>query len=217
MTNTSSNANANASDSANTTATDNGFLTPLPRMAARMVASTLQRAHRLHAGKPPSLPSEPFAVNLNGLGFALEFSATTDNHVEVTSRKQTQLETVINATPASLALQAANAQPGGRIEIQGDATLAQRWQHYFAGLNPDWEQGFSGRLGPVFGYQLSQALKQWLAAAKSNTRNTGEMLGEYLQEESRLLVTRTEMQHFLDDVDDVTERVERLQARLSRR
>ncbi len=189
-----------------------GFLTPIPGIAARLITATLQRARALHNGQLPNLPSQPFAVNLNGLGFALEFSANNSGQVNVTSRKQTKLDTIINASPTTLALQTTNTQPAGRIEIQGDALLAQRWQQYFVALNPDWEKGFSERLGPVLGYQLSQGLKQLLAAARNNSQHGGEMLSEYLQEESRLLVTRTEMQHFLDDVDELAERLARLQA-----
>lgn len=190
------------------------FLTPLPGMAARLITATLQRAHGLHNGPLPNLPKQPFAVKLNGLGFTLEFSAAEHGHgqVNVICCKQTELDTIITASPATLALQATNTQPGGRIEIQGDAMLAQRWQQYFAALNPDWEKGFSERLGPVLGYQLSQGLKQLLTVTRTNSQHGSEMLSEYLQEESRLLVTRTEIQHFLDDVDELAERIARLQA-----
>lgn len=190
-----------------------GFITPLPKLAARLTASVLRRARELHQGKPLRAPDEALAVNLTGLGFALQFSHTEDGDIQVTSLREPQAATVIHASPASLALQAGSGQPGGRVEISGDATLAQRWQQYFKQLNPDWERGLSERLGPVMGYQLARALQQFSGTTRGNTRHAGEMLGEYLQEESRLLVTQPEMQRFLDDVDDLAERTERLLAR----
>lgn len=192
---------------------ERAFITPLPRMAAGLVAAALEQAQRWHAGKPLTPPSEPLAVELQGLGFVFEFSAAGDGAVAVAGLPEAAAETVICASPVSLALQAANGQPGGRIEIRGDATLAQRWQKYFTALDPDWERGLSERLGPVLGFQLARALQQLLSGAQTNARHTGEMLGEYLQEESRVLVTRTEMRQFLDAVDELAERTERLLAR----
>ncbi len=196
---------------------EQGFLTPLPRLAARLIAGMLNRARELHHGKPPAIPREPLAINLQGLGFCLQFAGGDQDEIAVSSLLESQAETIINASPVSLALQAGSGQPGGRIEIQGNATLAQQWQQYFSALNPDWEQGLSQRLGPVLGYQLAQALQQCLNAAQTNSRQAADMLGEYLQEESRLLITAVEMQHFLDAVDDLAERADRLLARQAAR
>lgn len=188
------------------------FLTPLPRLAAQLVQASLLRARKLHKGRLPSIPEESFAIMLQGLGFALEFSQNTEGQVEVSSLRSPKATTVIKGSPASLALQASNQPPGGRIEIQGDATLAQRWQHYFGALNPDWEQSLSDRLGPVLGFQLSKLFGELRDFTRSSQSHTADMLSEYLQEESRLLVTRIEMQVFLNDVDDLNERMERLLA-----
>ncbi len=190
--------------------TSRSFVTPIPRLAARLIQSTLGRARQLHTGKLPRIPAEPFAVKLQGLGFSLEFAADNNTDVSVTSLPEPQAVTVICATPASLALQAANGNPGGRIEISGDASLAQRWQQYFAAFKPDWEQGLSQRLGPVLGYQIANGLQQLLGTVQTNYLHTAEMISEYLQEESRLLIPHAEMQHFLDAVDDLAERVDRL-------
>ncbi len=192
------------------------FITPLPRLAASLLQSALQRARRWQTGKLPAIPDAPLAVELQGLGLVLEFSADpadSTGRVSVTSQPATTVETVIQASPASLALQAANGVPGGRIEIQGNASLAQRWQQYFAALNPDWEQALSARLGPVAGYQLAQVFSQLSAGARQQGQDSAAMVAEYLQEEARWLVTRVEMQQFLDAVDDLTERTERLLAR----
>jgi len=47
-------------------------------------------------------------------------------------------------------------------------------------------------------------------------RTAGENIAEYLQEEGRDLVTRTEMEEFLRGVDGVRESIDRIEARLIR-
>ena len=53
----------------------------------------------------------------------------------------------------------------------------------------------------------------WLKGAK---RSIGENIAEYLTEESRDLVNRTELEEFLRGVDDLREGTDRLEARLQR-
>ena len=47
-------------------------------------------------------------------------------------------------------------------------------------------------------------------------RTAGENIAEYLQEEGRDLVTKTEMEEFLRGVDSVRESIDRIEARLNR-
>ncbi len=53
----------------------------------------------------------------------------------------------------------------------------------------------------------------WLKGAR---RSVGENIAEYLTEESRDLVNRTELEEFLRGVDDLREGTDRLEARIRR-
>ncbi len=54
------------------------------------------------------------------------------------------------------------------------------------------------------------------AFARGVRRTAGENIAEYLQEESRDLVNRTELDEFLHGVDELRETSDRIEARLAR-
>jgi ubiquinone biosynthesis protein UbiJ len=58
---------------------------------------------------------------------------------------------------------------------------------------------------------LAKSVRTW---ARRATRTAGENIAEYLQEEGRDLVTKTEMEEFLRGVDGVRDGVDRIEARL---
>lgn len=98
----------------------------------------------------------------------------------------------------------------GTLQVQGDVGAAQRWQTFFADLQPDWEEELSKYLGDIIGPQLAailRSLSSWLKAALIQLQETGV---EYLQEEARLLVAPAELQAFMTDVDRLRDDAERL-------
>ena len=192
------------------------FLTPFPGMLAQAMMQILQHHQHLHIGRLPTLPNQSLQVQLEGLGMTLLFTGNAERKILVNAIPSVNINrevTTIGASPVTLMLQAITGQPGGKLSINGDAGVAQHWQVYFSLLNPDWEQGLSERLGPIMGVQAYKAIssfRDWLQAA---IQHSGEMTGEFLREESHLLVTRVELDQFLDGVDDVSLRFERLLAR----
>src|ERR1700722_16369208 len=60
---------------------------------------------------------------------------------------------------------------------------------------------------------LAKSVRTWARRAR---RTAGENIAEYLQEEGRDLVTKTEMEEFLRGVDGVRESIDRIEARLIR-
>jgi ubiquinone biosynthesis protein UbiJ len=59
--------------------------------------------------------------------------------------------------------------------------------------------------------QLAKSVRTWARRAR---RTAGENIAEYLQEEGRDLVTKTEMEEFLRGVDTVRDGAERVEVRL---
>ena len=60
--------------------------------------------------------------------------------------------------------------------------------------------------------QLARSVRTWARRAR---RTAGENIAEYLQEEGRDLVTKTEMEEYLRGVDGVRESMDRIEARLN--
>ncbi|MDX1633312.1 MAG: SCP2 sterol-binding domain-containing protein [Marinobacter sp.] len=116
---------------------------------------------------------------------------------------------------AALALGDRNVFAEGRIAVSGDTALAHQFQRALAQLDPDWEAALAARIGDLPAHFLGQRLREALAwrrqAADRLTRN----LEEYIHEESRQLPGRRELEATFADIDDLTLRVERLEARLT--
>jgi ubiquinone biosynthesis accessory factor UbiJ len=104
----------------------------------------------------------------------------------------------------------------GAVRITGDTAVAQALSDALAGLAVDWEEQLARVLGDPIANQIGRALRSvgdWGARASRTARAN---LKEYLEEESRLLPSRYEVDDFLAQVDDLRDDVERLAARIAR-
>jgi len=110
------------------------------------------------------------------------------------------------------------AQPGAQtrssVQIRGDAEIANLYRDLFAAARPDLEEEMSRWVGDMPARHLSQLAKSVRTWARRARRTAGENIAEYLQEEGRDLITKTEMEEFLRGVDGVRDGVDRIEARL---
>ncbi len=101
------------------------------------------------------------------------------------------------------------------VQIRGDAEIANLYRDLFAAARPDLEEELSRWVGDMPARHLSLLAKSVRTWARRARRTAGENIAEYLQEEGRDLVTKTEMEEFLRGVDAVRESMDRIEARLS--
>jgi len=102
------------------------------------------------------------------------------------------------------------------VQVRGDAEVAGAYRELLLLARPDWEEELSRFVGDLPARRAGRfaaAAADWLRGA---ARSTGENVAEYLQEESRDLVGRTEVDEFLRGVDDLREAGDRLVARIKR-
>jgi ubiquinone biosynthesis protein UbiJ len=104
----------------------------------------------------------------------------------------------------------------GKIEISGDADLARRFERIAARFAPDFDEAFARAFGDVAGFQIARAVRRTLVGARGASRAFARDTATFLTEESRDLVAKAELDAFLDDVDDVRERADRIEARVRR-
>ncbi len=119
--------------------------------------------------------------------------------------------------PALLAMMRGAATPAagkGAVTIRGDAEVAELYRELLALARPDPEEETARLLGDVTARRLGNFARDTFAWLKGAKRSVGENIAEYLTEESRDLVNRTELDEFLRGVDDLREATDRLEARI---
>src|ERR1700730_16146558 len=111
----------------------------------------------------------------------------------------------------------ANRDSGGpAAQIRGDAEIASRYRELFTLARPDPEEELSRWIGDFPARRVSLFARRALEFARRARRTAGENIAEYLQEEGRDLVNRTELDEFLRGVDELRETADRVEARLGR-
>jgi ubiquinone biosynthesis protein UbiJ len=105
---------------------------------------------------------------------------------------------------------------GGDIELTGDAATAQCFQKLLEIARPDPEEELSRFIGDIAAHRIGEVVRSvgnWAREARSTM---GGNIREYLQEESRNLPTRYEVERFADNVGVLRDDVERIAARLAK-
>ncbi|MEH6548953.1 MAG: SCP2 sterol-binding domain-containing protein [Pseudomonadales bacterium] len=101
----------------------------------------------------------------------------------------------------------------GNIVVRGDTSSLLKLQSILHSLDLDWEGELARLVGDIPAHELGKLVRKgakWLRFAHQSALR---QLEEYLHEEGRLLPARAELEGFYDDVDALSQRVERLQAR----
>ena len=127
----------------------------------------------------------------------------------------------VAATPSAfLSLALARGREGaftpGRVDIAGDADLARRLERIATRFAPDFDEAFARAFGDVAGFRIARTLRGAFAMLRTSTRDFARDTAEFLTEESRDVVAKAELEGFLDDVDALRERTDRLDARMRR-
>ena len=104
----------------------------------------------------------------------------------------------------------------GKVEIAGDAELARRLEKLATTFAPDFEEAFARTFGDVLGVPIAKAVRKALSHAKETATHLTEDSADWLREESRLALAPGEVEGFLDGVDTLRERSDRLESRVQR-
>jgi ubiquinone biosynthesis protein UbiJ len=126
----------------------------------------------------------------------------------------------VRATPGSLLAMALRRDDEGvapgKVDIAGDAELARRLEKLASKFAPDFEEAFTRTFGDVLGVPLAKAVREALAHARESGSHLAEDSADWLRDEVRVAAAPGEVEGFLDGVDALRERSERLASRLAR-
>jgi ubiquinone biosynthesis accessory factor UbiJ len=151
-------------------------------------------------------------------GFARLRAACLGGRLALLAGDDSPADAVISGSPPALLQMLRSTSPSAQtrtsVQVRGDAEIANRYRDLFAAARPDLEEELSRWVGDLPARHLSQLAKSVRTWARRARRTAGENIAEYLQEEGRDLVNKTEMEEFLRGVDDVREGMDRIEARL---
>lgn len=170
-----------------------------------------------------ALDGRAVKVEFRGSGLALRL-AVQGERLSVGPAFEGENQLRVTASPGSLLGMAFarlrgdadTAVPPGQVEIAGDAELARRLERLATRFEPDIDEAFARVFGDVIGFQIARLFRRGFSAARESASSLVRDGAAYLVEESRDLIAKPEMEQFLDEVDQLRERGDRLEARIRR-
>lgn len=204
------------------TTTPNSWLPqPLRKLGGRALQAAFNHALALDPDTQQQLVAlHGRSVQLHLRGPEIAFAVTvTDGKLQV-GPAQPDASLRVTATPGSLLGMLLDRDHDGvapgKVEIAGDADLARRLERLASNFAPDFEEAFAHTFGDVLGVPLARAVREGLGHAHATATHLREDGADWLRDEARLALAPGEVEGFLDGVDDLRERSERLQARVTR-
>ncbi|MFL2546430.1 MAG: SCP2 domain-containing protein [Candidatus Rariloculaceae bacterium] len=164
-----------------------------------------------------SLAGRSLAIEFTGPGIALILTAA-ERELRVEAESEAEATATLSGTPlALLASLRGDSLSGFRaagISLHGDAEVAEAYSELLRLARPDLEEQLSHVTGDFIAHQAGvfvRDISSWGARAIEASRMN---LSEYLQEESRHLPARAEVENFYADVDALRDAADRVAARV---
>jgi ubiquinone biosynthesis protein UbiJ len=158
------------------------------------------------------------AVRVRNTGLAMWF-VVRDGLLELATDSDEDPDVLISGSLLTLARMSGDAGlealRNGSLELTGDAHKAERFQRLLALAKPDVEEELSSVVGDAAAHRLGELARgrgEWGRNARSTM---GANVREYLQEESRDVPSRYEVERFANDVGMLRDDVDRLEARIN--
>jgi len=147
------------------------------------------------------------------LNFACE-----NEHMSIASKDDSTASATLTGTPLAY-LSMVGTQPeavmrSGSVRIEGDAEAAQAFRDLLKAARPDFEEELSRVIGDVAAHQVGKMARGALDFGKKVADTFAQNVAEFLQEESRDVVTRIEVDEFVSAVDKLRDDVERAEAKI---
>ena len=194
---------------------------PLRKLAGRALETALNHTLSLDPDTVQKLAGlNGRSVQLHLRGPELALAVTVDGTRLKVGPPQEDNQLKVAATPGSLLAMVFrrddDAVAPGKVEIAGDAELARRLEKLASRFAPDFEEAFARSFGDVLGVPLARAVRKGLSHARESASHLAEDGADWLRDESRVALAPGEVECFLDGVDEVRERGERLESRMKR-
>ena len=186
-------------------------LETLLNQALRWEASSLDALNKL-SGKIIRIEVKNIGINLSLFPDNQGFIILSDYKGETDVRISASLFSLLPL----LLQREASLSNNPDVTITGKISIAQDLFQFLKALDIDWEEQAARYLGDAPAHKLGNVFRQCETYSSEGLHNLQLNISEYLQEESRQLPTRIEMEEFLNGVDTLRNDLERLEQRVQR-
>ena len=195
----------------------------LPQSLTQNLEAAINRYLRLDpeiGTRMQALSGRCIGLELRGLDLRL-YVFPGRQGIHLLDRIDGEPDTVLRGTPlgmARLGLGGSSEKTlfSGDVEIHGDVETGQLFKSILDEMEIDWEEQLSHFTGDVIAHQLGNMARHSRKMFKQARTTLEQDIGEYLQEELRLLPARIETANFSTDVNMLRMSVDRLEARVRR-
>lgn len=165
------------------------------------------------------LDGKSVVIRVRDTALSLTFGFSNDL-IELGTTLPEEPDVVIVGSPLTLAKVARGGGQAelrdGSLEVTGNAAVADAFRELLGYAKPDIEEELSGVVGDAAAHrlgELARGLRGWARDARTTMEAN---MREYLQEESRELPSRYEVERFTRELNVLRDDVERAAARLAR-
>jgi len=195
----------------------------LPASAIAGLEAVINRYLRLDpmiGSRMATLSGRCIGIELRVLDLTL-YVFPDEHGIQLRENTNGEPDTMLRGTPLGMVRlglggNTENTLFSGAVVIEGDVETGQAFKAVLDDLDIDWEEQLSRLTGDIIAHQLGHAARRGRRAFRLGLDILEKDLGEYLQEELRILPTRIETANFSADVTRISMDVERLAARLKR-
>ncbi|MGD8560648.1 MAG: SCP2 sterol-binding domain-containing protein [Gammaproteobacteria bacterium] len=147
------------------------------------------------------------------------YLSASGEHVEVLpdyeeAAQSTMRTSLLSLIRMGLSNDSGESAIGSDIDMAGDMETGRRFHALLKKVDIDWEEVLSRYTGDIVAHQIGNALRGFAQWGRETSDTFRQDLSEYLQEESRQLPSRNEINDFLEKVDDLRMAVDRAEARI---
>jgi len=164
-----------------------------------------------------SLHGKSLGVEVRGPGVTIVVSAQKEK-LRLEFARESSATATVSGTPlalvASLRGDALSGFKDSGIAISGDAEVAEDFSTLLRLARPDLEEQLSHVAGDVLAHRIGRTVRNAQAWSKQAVSALGMNTTEYLQEESRQVPTRVEVEGLFAEIERLRDAAERVAARI---
>ena len=158
-------------------------------------------------------------LHVTGLDLKLYF-LPDQNDIAVMGNYAGEPDTTIKGAPITLMRLGTSSNSGKTLldsdaTIEGDTHLGAEFSRILSEIDIDWEDVLSQFVGDTVAYQAGQLVSGSADWLKEKHQTIQADTTEYLTEEAQLTPAEAEVNHYLDQVDELRMSVDRLEARVN--